>query len=189
MAIKEPDRKLASMRAIYPEKFPTEERIFRTIHPGNRIFIGTGCGEPQYLVRALINYVQAHPKAFFDAELLQVWTLGVSPYADAKFKDAFRPNSFFIGNNTRDAVNIGKQPIGDDAIVQCRQRLFLELPGRQEFIRMSAVIGECERRLRGGALLRQRIAGMSPINAMNDLLTDMKRNKTNEELVRTLAAG
>jgi transcription termination factor Rho len=36
-------------------------------------------------------------------------------------------------------------------------------------------------------LLRQRIAGMSAINAMNDLLTDMKRNKTNEELVRTLA--
>jgi transcription termination factor Rho len=36
-------------------------------------------------------------------------------------------------------------------------------------------------------LLRQRIAGMSSINAMNDLLTDMKRNKTNEELVRMLA--
>ncbi|HET6578102.1 MAG TPA: transcription termination factor Rho [Gemmatimonadales bacterium] len=38
-------------------------------------------------------------------------------------------------------------------------------------------------------LLRQRIAGMSPINAMNDLLTDMRRNKSNEELVRTLAEG
>jgi transcription termination factor Rho len=38
-------------------------------------------------------------------------------------------------------------------------------------------------------LLRQRIAGMTPINAMNDLLTDMRRNKTNDELVRTLAAS
>jgi transcription termination factor Rho len=38
-------------------------------------------------------------------------------------------------------------------------------------------------------LLRQRIAGMTPINAMNDLLTDMRRNRTNEELVRALAAG
>ena len=36
-------------------------------------------------------------------------------------------------------------------------------------------------------LLRQRIAGMSPINAMNDLVADMRRNRTNEELVRTLA--
>ncbi len=107
MAQTELHRKLAVMKAIYPEKFPAEERIFNTIHPGNRIFIGTGCGEPQYLVRSLIEYVESHPKAFFDAELLQVWTLGVTPYADAKFKETFRYNSFFIGNNTRDAVNQG----------------------------------------------------------------------------------
>jgi acyl-CoA hydrolase/GNAT superfamily N-acetyltransferase len=99
--------KIEAIKALYPEKFPTEERIFSTIHPGNRIFIGTGCGEPQCLVKALINYVRSHPKAFFDAELLQVWTLGVAPYADEKFKDNFRHNSFFIGNNTRDAVNQG----------------------------------------------------------------------------------
>jgi acyl-CoA hydrolase/GNAT superfamily N-acetyltransferase len=107
MAVRALDKRLAVMRAIYPEKFPTEERIFSNIHPGNRIFIGTGCGEPQYLVSALINYVQSHPKAFFDTELLQVWTLGVAPYADAKFKETFRHNSFFIGNNTREAVNQG----------------------------------------------------------------------------------
>ncbi len=35
--------------------------------------------------------------------------------------------------------------------------------------------------------LRQRIAGMTPTNAMNDLLTDLKRSKTNDELVRALA--
>jgi len=107
MAAQELNQKIAGMRALYPEKFPTEERIFSAIHPGNRIFIGTGCGEPQYLVQALINYVSSHPKAFFDTELLQVWTLGVTPYADEKFKDNFRSNSFFIGNNTRDAVNRG----------------------------------------------------------------------------------
>lgn len=100
-------KKIEGIKALYPEKFPTEEWIFSAIHPGNRIFIGTGCGEPQYLVKALINYVRSHPKAFFDAELLQVWTLGVAPYADEKFKDNFRHNSFFIGNNTREAVNRG----------------------------------------------------------------------------------
>jgi len=99
--------KIAGIKALYPEKFPTEARIFSSIHPGNRVFIGTGCGEPQCLVKALVNYVRSHPKAFFDAELLQVWTLGVAPYADQKFKDNFRHNSFFIGNNTRDAVNRG----------------------------------------------------------------------------------
>jgi transcription termination factor Rho len=36
--------------------------------------------------------------------------------------------------------------------------------------------------------LRQRLAGMTPINAMNDLLADMRRSKTNDDLIRTLAA-
>jgi transcription termination factor Rho len=37
-------------------------------------------------------------------------------------------------------------------------------------------------------LLRGRFAGMTPINAMNDLLTDLRRNKTNAELIKALAA-
>ena len=37
--------------------------------------------------------------------------------------------------------------------------------------------------------LRQRIAGMTPINAMNDLLVDLKRYKTNAELVKSLNGG
>jgi acyl-CoA hydrolase/GNAT superfamily N-acetyltransferase len=107
MTREELNKKMEKMRELYPEKFLSEDCIFNTIHPGNRIFIGTGCGEPQYVVKALINYVRANPKAFFDAEVLQVWTLGVTPYSDAKFKDNFRTNSFFIGGNTRNAVNQG----------------------------------------------------------------------------------
>jgi transcription termination factor Rho len=37
-------------------------------------------------------------------------------------------------------------------------------------------------------VLRQRIGGMTPINAMTDLLTDLRRSKTNSDLIRTLAA-
>ncbi len=37
-------------------------------------------------------------------------------------------------------------------------------------------------------VLRQRLAGMTPINAMTDLLTDLRRNKTNGDLIKTLAA-
>jgi len=91
----------------YPEKFISEERIFSHIHRGNRIFIGTGCGEPQYLVLALIRYVEAHPHAFYDAEVFHVWTLGLAPYAEERFQPNFRHNAFFISNNTREAVNKG----------------------------------------------------------------------------------
>jgi len=98
---------LDRIKGEYSGKFVSEEGIFSNIHPGDRIFISTGCGEPQYLVQALINYVESNPKAFFDAEVLQVWTLGVAPYTQEKFKHNFRHNSFFIGNNTRDAINKG----------------------------------------------------------------------------------
>jgi transcription termination factor Rho len=37
-------------------------------------------------------------------------------------------------------------------------------------------------------MLRGRFAGMTPLNAMNDLLTDLRKNKTNAELIRSLAA-
>ena len=38
-------------------------------------------------------------------------------------------------------------------------------------------------------LLRHRVAGMPTVAAMNDLTTDMRRARTNDELVRALAAG
>jgi len=44
-----------------------------------------------------------------------------------------------------------------------------------------------EASLAASRVLRQRIAGMSPINAMNDLLTDMRRNRSNEELVKAVS--
>ena len=95
------------IRKNYEDKFLPEEQIFSRIHPGDQIFVGTACGEPQHLVRALVEYVRSNPKAFFDAEILQVVTLGVAPYMDEKFKKNFRHNLFFIGNNTRTAVNQG----------------------------------------------------------------------------------
>ncbi|MEB3227809.1 MAG: acetyl-CoA hydrolase/transferase C-terminal domain-containing protein, partial [Synechocystis sp.] len=99
--------RLAELKGTYPDKFLPEAQIFSHIHRGDRLFISTACGEPQYLVQALVNYVQEHPKALFDAEVLQVWTLGLAPYTDSKFVKNFRHNSFFIGHHTRDAVNQG----------------------------------------------------------------------------------
>ena len=98
---------LDRLKEQHPEKFLPDEELFSRIRPGDRIFIGAACGEPQYLVHALTDYVKAHPKAFFDAEIIQVWTLGVAPYTDERLKANFRLNSFFVGDNTRAAVNAG----------------------------------------------------------------------------------
>ena len=90
-----------------PAKFAHLEFIYGHIHRGDTIFIGSACTEPQHLVQGLIRYVKSNPKAFFDAEVLHVRSLGVAPYATEKFKQNFRHNSFFIGDSTRDAVNRG----------------------------------------------------------------------------------
>jgi len=98
---------LVENKEIYPQKFASEDHIFRHIHAGDRIFIGTGCGEPQHLVQSLVKFVESNPKSFFDAEVLHIWTLGVAPYTDQKFRKNFRHNSFFIAENAREVVNNG----------------------------------------------------------------------------------
>lgn len=95
------------LKEAWPEKCASEEEIFSHIHAGDKIFIGTGCGEPQYLVQALVNFVSSNPKAFFGIELIHVWTLGAAPYIDEKFRDNFRIDSFFISDGTRNAINRG----------------------------------------------------------------------------------
>ena len=91
----------------HPEKFAPEEVAFSRIRRGDHIFVSSGCGEPQYLVRAMTGYVESNPKAFFDTEIIHVYSFGIAPYTDSKFKSNFRHNSFFIGNNTRNSVNQG----------------------------------------------------------------------------------
>jgi acyl-CoA hydrolase len=84
------------IRERWPAKFRDQERfIFKEIRPGDRIFVGTGCGEPQYLVSSLLNFVKSQPKAFLDAELINIVTLGVAPYTD---ESSARPDP--IGEDT-----------------------------------------------------------------------------------------
>jgi acyl-CoA hydrolase/GNAT superfamily N-acetyltransferase len=98
---------LDAVKQKYRTKFASEDEIFSHIHRGDRIFISTACGEPQYALRALMKYVESHPKAFAEAEVMHIWTLGVAPYTDEKYTYNFRHNSFFVGDNTRDSVNRG----------------------------------------------------------------------------------
>jgi acyl-CoA hydrolase/RimJ/RimL family protein N-acetyltransferase len=99
---------LAALRERYPGKFEPTGRIFETVHRGDRVFIGTGCGQPQHLVEELARYAEDNPKAFFDAEVVHIWSLGVSPYLRPELERNFRLDSFFLSGATRDAVNEGR---------------------------------------------------------------------------------
>ena len=87
----------------YAAKVETATHAVRRIRHGSRVFIGSGAGEPQSLVRAL-----AARENLDDAEIVHIMTLGVAPYAEPRFDQRFRHNAFFIGANTRAAVAEGR---------------------------------------------------------------------------------
>jgi len=102
------DDGLSQLREAHSAKLAPVDEVFANIHRGDRIFIGTGCGKPQSLVDEMVRYVEGHPKALFDAEVLHVWSLGVAPYLREEFKRNFRHTSFFISGSSREAINQGQ---------------------------------------------------------------------------------
>mgnify|MGYP004705540529 CR=1 FL=1 len=74
VALESKMKSLEDWKNLYPEKFAEEEVVFSHIRRGDHIFVASGCGEPQYLVRALVRYVESHPKAFFDTEIIHVYS-------------------------------------------------------------------------------------------------------------------
>src|SRR3972149_8065182 len=73
------------------------------IKPGNNIFIGTGCAQPQHLVNSLVE----HSSHIYDAHIVHLLTMGGAPYVDEKFREKFKMNPFFIADNDRDALEKG----------------------------------------------------------------------------------
>ncbi|MBN1393244.1 MAG: hypothetical protein JW947_10640, partial [Sedimentisphaerales bacterium] len=90
----------------HKEKITTAASAMKLIKSGNHIFIGTGCGQPQHLVEALVK----HSSGITDAHIVHLLTMGAAPYANEKFREKFKMNSFFIADNVRDTLSKG---IGD----------------------------------------------------------------------------
>ena len=87
----------------YQSSIATAGEAVKRIRPGQRVFIGTGCGEPLELVGALTARARELP----DTEILHLLTFGEAPYAHKDMAQYFRVNSFFIGENVRDIIQEG----------------------------------------------------------------------------------
>ncbi len=90
----------------YKDKLRPAPAAMKLLKSGNSIFIGTGCGQPQHLVQALVQ----HSSHIYDAHIVHLLTMGAAPYVEEKFREKFKMNSFFIADNVRDALHKG---IGD----------------------------------------------------------------------------
>jgi acyl-CoA hydrolase/RimJ/RimL family protein N-acetyltransferase len=87
----------------YKDMVSTPKKAVRHIRSGQRIFIGTGCGEPTELVNAMTE----RAGELADVEIVQLFTKGEAMYAQKKFADSFMVNSFFIGQNVRGMIQEG----------------------------------------------------------------------------------
>ena len=90
----------------YKGKIGTARAAVKLIEPGNTVFIGTGCGQPQHLIDALIE----HSNHIHDAHIVRLLTMGAAPDVDKRLREKFKMNSFFIADNRRDVM---ERTIGD----------------------------------------------------------------------------
>ena len=87
----------------YKNMIATPGQAVSHLQPGQRVFIGTGCGEPKELVKALTD----RASKLADMEIIQLLTLGEAPYAHKKLADCFLVNSFFVAENVRGLIQEG----------------------------------------------------------------------------------
>ncbi len=93
-----------NLKEYCPEKLFTAEEAVAKIERGNRIFIGTGCGEPQQLIRAMVKDVNLQ-----DILVYQMLSSTLAEYADDDlFFKRFHLKLFFISSGMRKAAFEGK---------------------------------------------------------------------------------
>ena len=87
----------------YRELIATSSEAAARIKPGQRVFVGTGCAQPESLINALVE----RSATLVDTEIVHLLTQGDAPYADRRLTRHFRVNSFFISKNVRDVIQDG----------------------------------------------------------------------------------
>lgn len=81
----------------YVKKRRTAKEAIELIQPGQRVFIGTSCGEPQHLVKELAS----QSGSFTDLEIVRLLSLETAPLtmiADETSSHSFTVRSFYSGS-------------------------------------------------------------------------------------------
>jgi acyl-CoA hydrolase/GNAT superfamily N-acetyltransferase len=88
----------------YADKVMTARDALRAIKRGHTVFVGSGASGPQVLVEEMAKWADD----FADLRVVHLLTLIPAPYAEPSFKNRFRHNAFFVGDNVREAVAEGR---------------------------------------------------------------------------------
>ena len=92
------------LKQLCPNKVVSAEEAVSKIKNGSRVFIGTGCGEPQHLIKAMVN-----DSTIQDILVYQMLSSTFSRYIDDEsFRRRFSLKLFFISASMRKAAFEGK---------------------------------------------------------------------------------
>ncbi|MGQ9676517.1 MAG: GNAT family N-acetyltransferase [Chloroflexota bacterium] len=90
----------------YPAKVATARQAISRIRSGSRVFLGSGCAEPQHLLNALVE-LGGEGGRLHDVEIVHHLSVGTARHAAKQFDRNFRHNSFFVGPGVRQAISEG----------------------------------------------------------------------------------
>lgn len=91
-------------KEYYQSHLTTAEEAVTHIKSGDRVVIAHACGEPSYLVDAMV----ANAAAYRDVELVHMVAMGAGAYCKPEYAENFRHNAIFVGGSSRDAVAQGR---------------------------------------------------------------------------------
>ena len=93
-------------KEIYTSRLMSARDAIMKIRSGSRVFLGSGCAEPQHLLSVLVEQ-GAETDRLHDVEIVNILSLGCVPHVDHRYTRHFRHNSFFVGKEVRNAVYEG----------------------------------------------------------------------------------
>lgn len=88
----------------YKEHLCSAEEAVSRIKSGDRVVIAHATGEPSYVVDAMV----ANAASYKDVEIVHMVASGKCEYCKPEYAANFRHNGFFLGSNTRKAVEEGR---------------------------------------------------------------------------------
>jgi acyl-CoA hydrolase len=88
----------------YRRKRVSATEAVQYIHSGMRVYIHSGCAEPETLVEAMV----ARAPFLKNVETVHFMTAGRADYTAPEMEGHFRQNSLFMGANVRNATNEGR---------------------------------------------------------------------------------
>ena len=91
-------------KEYYARHTVSAEEAVKRIRPGDRVVVQHACGEPSYLLDAMV----ANADAYENVEIVHMVAMGRAAYAQPGMEGHFRHNALFVGGTTRAAVAEGR---------------------------------------------------------------------------------